>query len=80
MTSFQASLSVLWAGWSDALAGIKLYEIEIYRMKVYQHKLAHHGEKALVLKEMDPSENTFSISLVDPGRILCSVYLVYENN
>ena len=57
-----------WAGWSDALAGIKLYEVEVYKMKAFGNKLTHTGETALVRETLDANTLVYNTTLVDPGK------------
>ena len=57
-----------WAGWSDALAGIKLYELAVYKMKAFGYKLTHNGETALVRETLDANTRVYNTTLVDPGK------------
>ncbi|KAI0235597.1 hypothetical protein LSAT2_013874 [Lamellibrachia satsuma] len=62
------ALTVRWAGWSDALARIKQYELALYKLQPYGDKLAHHGVAALVRKSLEANKNSFNTNLVDPGK------------
>ena len=83
---FPGDLSLRWAGWSDALAGIKLYELAIYKMKAFGYKLTHNGETALVRETLDATTQVYNTTIVDPGnyvfnivnlsRGLCFAYMV----
>lgn len=55
-----------WAGWSDALAGIKGYELELYKLQPHGDKLAHHG--APIRGSLGADNNSFDTNLVDAGR------------
>ena len=62
-----------WAGWSDALAGIKLYEVEVYKMKAFGYKLTHSGETALVRETLDANIRAYNTILVDPGKQVLNI-------
>ena len=66
--SLQPLMIVHWSGWKDDLSKIKLYELEVYKMVSHQDKLSYHGEEPLVSRSLDATKNTFSVTLVDPGK------------
>ena len=67
-TLFQGDLSLRWAGWSDALAGVELYELAIYKMKVFGYKLTHNGQTALVRETLNATTQVYNTKIVDPGK------------
>ncbi|KAK2161992.1 hypothetical protein NP493_1549g00001, partial [Ridgeia piscesae] len=71
-------LKLRWAGWSDALAGIKLYELAVYKMKAFGYKLTHNGETALVRETLDATTRVYNTTLIDPG--VYAVVLTAEDN
>ena len=73
----QTDITVHWAGWKDELAGIKGYELEINKLQPYGDTLAH-STTALVRKSLSANNDSFNISLVDPGENHdCSLWLCY---
>ena len=64
---FQGDLSLRWAGWSDSLAGIEMYELAIYKMKAFGHKLTHYGETSLVRETLNATTRVYNTTIVDPG-------------
>ncbi|KAI0212815.1 hypothetical protein LSAT2_002263 [Lamellibrachia satsuma] len=61
------SLRVEWAGWSDDLAGVRLYELVIYKLQPMGDRLDHKGLTALLRRTIDVSVNRIDTTLVDPG-------------
>ena len=72
---FQCDLSLRWAGWSDSLAGIELYELAIYKMKPFGYKLTHNGETALVRETLNDTTEVYNTTLVDPGKYVFNIIL-----
>ena len=57
-----------WVGWSDALAGIKEYELALYKLQPFGDKLAHHGILALVKISLSANSSSFNTILVETGK------------
>ena len=72
-TLFQGDLSLRWAGWSDSLAGIELYELAVYKMKVFGYKLTHNGETALVRETLNATIQVYNTTIVDPGNYVFNI-------
>ena len=67
---FQGDVSLRWAGWSDALAGMELYELAIYKMKLFGYKLTHNGEAPLVREMLNANTRVYNTTIVDPGKYM----------
>ena len=72
-TLLQGDLSLRWAGWSDALAGIKLYEMAVYKMKAFGYKLTHNGETPLVRETLNATTQVYNTTIVDPGKYVFNI-------
>ena len=66
-----------WAGWSDSLAGIRVYVLAVYKMEVFGSKLSYNGETAHVRETLDANARLYNTTLVDPGKYVecCSLRL-----